>query len=189
MAGKLSKGPRAMKLPRQFLSAARDRRAGAAARAAGAARAHDPFRAAAHRKGARQGAGAGAPGRRRARQSRGRDSGRRQGGGARAASSRWRRRTTSARPGCGRGSMRSTRPGCSTTSPRSSPRSATSSTSIMLPKVEGDWDIHYLDQLLAQLEARHGVSTADPDPRHPGNRAGRQQRRGDRRPPRRACTA
>jgi len=29
---------------------------------------------------------------------------------------------------------------------------------IMLPKVEGPWDIHYLDQLLAQLEAKHGVS-------------------------------
>src|SRR5262249_51004361 len=29
---------------------------------------------------------------------------------------------------------------------------------IMLPKVEGVWDIHYLDQLLAQLEARHHVS-------------------------------
>jgi len=29
---------------------------------------------------------------------------------------------------------------------------------IMLPKVEGPWDIHYLDQLLAQLEARHGVT-------------------------------
>jgi malyl-CoA/(S)-citramalyl-CoA lyase len=28
---------------------------------------------------------------------------------------------------------------------------------IMLPKVEGDWDIHYLDQLLAQLEARHSI--------------------------------
>ena len=28
---------------------------------------------------------------------------------------------------------------------------------IMLPKAEGPWDIHYLDQLLAQLEARHGV--------------------------------
>jgi malyl-CoA/(S)-citramalyl-CoA lyase len=28
---------------------------------------------------------------------------------------------------------------------------------LMLPKVEGPWDIHYLDQLLAQLEARHGV--------------------------------
>ena len=28
---------------------------------------------------------------------------------------------------------------------------------IMLPKVDGPWDIHYLDQLLAQLEARHAV--------------------------------
>lgn len=29
---------------------------------------------------------------------------------------------------------------------------------IMLPKVEGAWDIHYLDQLLAQLEAKAGLS-------------------------------
>jgi len=29
---------------------------------------------------------------------------------------------------------------------------------VMLPKVEGAWDIHYLDQLLAQLEARAGVT-------------------------------
>lgn len=29
---------------------------------------------------------------------------------------------------------------------------------IMLPMVEGPWDIHYLDQLLAQLEAAHGVA-------------------------------
>ena len=28
---------------------------------------------------------------------------------------------------------------------------------VMLPKVEGPWDIHYLDQLLAQCEARCGV--------------------------------
>jgi malyl-CoA/(S)-citramalyl-CoA lyase len=28
---------------------------------------------------------------------------------------------------------------------------------IMLPMVEGPWDIHYLDQLLAQLEAKHAV--------------------------------
>jgi len=28
---------------------------------------------------------------------------------------------------------------------------------IMLPKVEGPWDIHYLDQLLAQLEAKHSI--------------------------------
>jgi malyl-CoA/(S)-citramalyl-CoA lyase len=29
---------------------------------------------------------------------------------------------------------------------------------IMVPKVEGPWDIHYVDRLLAQLEARHGLS-------------------------------
>jgi malyl-CoA/(S)-citramalyl-CoA lyase len=28
---------------------------------------------------------------------------------------------------------------------------------IMVPKVQGPWDIHYVDQLLAQLEARHGL--------------------------------
>jgi malyl-CoA/(S)-citramalyl-CoA lyase len=28
---------------------------------------------------------------------------------------------------------------------------------VMLPKVEGPWDIHYLDQLLAQMEARHAI--------------------------------
>ncbi len=28
---------------------------------------------------------------------------------------------------------------------------------IMVPKVDGPWDIHYMDQLLAQLEARHGI--------------------------------
>jgi malyl-CoA/(S)-citramalyl-CoA lyase len=28
---------------------------------------------------------------------------------------------------------------------------------VMLPKVEGPWDIHYIDQLLAQLESKHGV--------------------------------
>jgi malyl-CoA/(S)-citramalyl-CoA lyase len=29
---------------------------------------------------------------------------------------------------------------------------------IMIPKVEGPWDIHFVDQLLALLEARHGVT-------------------------------
>ena len=89
-------------------------------------------------------------------------------------------RSISARPACGRGSTRSTRPGRSTTSPRSSPRSATSSTSSCCRRSRAPWDIHYLDQLLAQLEAQHAHQEADPDPRHPGNRAGRQQCRGDR---------
>jgi malyl-CoA/(S)-citramalyl-CoA lyase len=29
---------------------------------------------------------------------------------------------------------------------------------IMLPKVEGPWDIHFADQFLAQLEARHAIA-------------------------------
>ncbi len=29
---------------------------------------------------------------------------------------------------------------------------------VMLPKVDGPWDIHYLDQMLAQLEARHRIT-------------------------------
>jgi malyl-CoA/(S)-citramalyl-CoA lyase len=28
---------------------------------------------------------------------------------------------------------------------------------LMLPKVEGPWDIHFIDRLLAQLEAKHGL--------------------------------
>ena len=28
---------------------------------------------------------------------------------------------------------------------------------MMVPKVEGPWDIHYVDRLLAQLEAKAGV--------------------------------
>src|SRR3712207_4749812 len=29
---------------------------------------------------------------------------------------------------------------------------------IMVPKVEGPWDIHYVDRILAQLEAKHGLT-------------------------------
>ena len=29
---------------------------------------------------------------------------------------------------------------------------------MMVPKVEGPWDIHYMDQMLAVLEARHGLT-------------------------------
>jgi malyl-CoA/(S)-citramalyl-CoA lyase len=31
---------------------------------------------------------------------------------------------------------------------------------VMIPKVEGPWDIHYVDRLLAQLEAKHKVQRA-----------------------------
>ena len=51
---------------------------------------------------------------------------------------------------------------------------------VMVPKVEGPWDIHYVDRLLAQLEAKARAGAADPRPRDPRDRAGRGQRRGDR---------
>src|SRR5919106_6822663 len=31
---------------------------------------------------------------------------------------------------------------------------------VMIPKVEGPWDIHYVDRLLAQLEAKAGLKRA-----------------------------
>src|SRR4029077_2720241 len=31
---------------------------------------------------------------------------------------------------------------------------------VMVPKVEGPWDIHYVDRLLAQLEAKAGLGRA-----------------------------
>ena len=52
---------------------------------------------------------------------------------------------------------------------------------IMLPKVEGPWDIHYLDQLLAQLEARHEVTKPILIHAILETARGRQQCRGDRR--------
>ena len=51
---------------------------------------------------------------------------------------------------------------------------------VMVPKVEGPWDIHYVDRLLAQLEARAGLERPILAPRDPRDRAGRGQRRGDR---------
>ena len=49
----------------------------------------------------------------------------------------------------------------------------------MVPKVEGPWDIHYVDRLLAQLEAQAQAAAADPGARDPRDRARRHQRRGD----------
>ena len=51
----------------------------------------------------------------------------------------------------------------------------------MVPKVEGPWDIHYVDRLLAQLEAKAGLER--PILMHCDARdgAGRGQPRGDRR--------
>ena len=60
---------------------------------------------------------------------------------------------------------------------------------IMLPKVEGAWDIHYLDQLLAQLEARHAVEKPILIHAILETAEGVEQCRRRSRPPRRACTA
>jgi citrate lyase beta subunit len=59
---------------------------------------------------------------------------------------------------------------------------------IMVPKVEGAWDIHYVDRLLAQLEARAGSrsrSWSTRSSRPPS--ASRTSRRSAA--PRRACRA
>ena len=66
-------------------------------------------------------------------------------------------RSSSARPRCGRASTRSSRRGCSTTSRSSSSEIGDKLDVIMVPKVEGPWDIHYVDRLLAQLEAKAGL--------------------------------
>ncbi len=50
---------------------------------------------------------------------------------------------------------------------------------IMMPKVEGPEDIHYVDRLLAQLEAKAGLDRAAPRARDPRDRPWRGQRRGD----------
>ena len=59
---------------------------------------------------------------------------------------------------------------------------------IMVPKVEGPWDIHYVDRLLAQLEAKAGSSGRSSSTRswRPGS-AWSTSRRSP--PPARACRA
>ena len=47
---------------------------------------------------------------------------------------------------------------------------------IIIPKVEGPWDIHFVDQLLAQLEAKARRHETDPDSCPPGDRPGGQER-------------
>ena len=65
--------------------------------------------------------------------------------------------TTSATPSSGPGSTRSTRRGRSTTSPPLVTEIGDKLDVIMIPKVEGPEDIHYVDRLLAQLEAKAGL--------------------------------
>ena len=50
---------------------------------------------------------------------------------------------------------------------------------VMVPKVEGAEDIHYVDRLLAQSEARSGDRATDPDPCVARDGAWCGQRRGD----------
>ena len=50
---------------------------------------------------------------------------------------------------------------------------------IMVPKVQGAEDIHYVDRLLAQLEAKAGLEPPDPGARDPRDRPRRGQHRGD----------
>ena len=50
---------------------------------------------------------------------------------------------------------------------------------IMIPKVEGAEDIHYVDRLLAQLEAKAGLTEPAAGPRPPRDGPWRGQRRGD----------
>ena len=60
---------------------------------------------------------------------------------------------------------------------------------IMVPKVEGPWDIHYVDRLLAQLEAKAGLERPILVHAILETRPGRRQPRGDRRRLARACRA
>jgi malyl-CoA/(S)-citramalyl-CoA lyase len=63
-------------------------------------------------------------------------------------------RPKSARPACGPASTASTRPWALDDVTEIVAKAGDKLDVIMLPKVEGPWDIHYLDQLLAQLEAK-----------------------------------
>ena len=76
---------------------------------------------------------------------------------ARPASSPWRRPAISARPDCGRAINALNSPWVLDDITEIVAAVGDKLDVIMLPKVEGAWDIHYLDQLLAQLEAKHAV--------------------------------
>ena len=59
----------------------------------------------------------------------------------------------------------------------------------MVPKVEGPWDIHYVDRLLAQLEAKAGLERPILVHAILETAQGVDQPRGDRRRLARACRA
>ena len=142
------------------------------------AEADDPLLPGVEREDARQGARHGRHGRRPARQPRGRRAGGRQGG-------------RPGRPGRGRASVDfGDTQFWTRVNSLDSPWGLDDLTAavleagdeldvIMIPKVEGPEDIHYVDRLLAQLEAKAGLDRAAAGPRHPRDRPRRRQRRGD----------
>ena len=168
-----------MKLAAPVLRAARHRRAGAHARLAGAAGAHDPFRAAASGQAARQGARTRPSGRRGAGQSGGRHSGRGQGGGAQGLH----------RDGQG-GRLRGDRivdahqraQFALGARRRDRDRRRGRRQARRHHAAEGRWALgHPLSRSVAgAARSAPQDQKADPDPRHSGNRAGRQQCGGDR---------
>ena len=60
---------------------------------------------------------------------------------------------------------------------------------IMVPKVEGPWDIHYIDRLLAQLEAKAGLERPILVHATAGDRARASSTSRRSRPPARGCRA
>ena len=98
-------------------------------------------------------------------------------------------RSTSATRRSGRASTASTARGASTTSRTLVGAIGNRLEVVMIPKVEGPWDIHYVDRLLAQLEAKHerasGRSSCTPSSRP--RWASPTSRRSA--PPARACRA
>ena len=109
--------------------------------------------------------------RRAARQPRGRDRGRQQDRGARGPREDRPRDRLRRHASSGRASTASTARGCSTTCTTLVAEIGDKLDVIMIPKVEGPWDIHYVDQLLAQLEAKAGLREPLLDPRDPRDRA------------------
>ena len=146
-----------MKLPRPFFAPLAIGAPAAAARTAGAARAHDPFRAAAYREGAREGA-ASSSGRSTwcsaIWKTRSRSTPRRP---RATASSPWRKATDFGATGLWTRINALNSPWALDDVIEIVGAVGDKLDVIMLPKVEGPWDIHYLDQLLAQLEARHAI--------------------------------
>ena len=93
------------------------------------------------------------------------------------------------RPRCGRASTRSSRPWVLDDITELVTEIGDRLEVIMVPKVEGPWDIHYVDRLLAQLEAAAGLERPILVHAILETSPGRRQPRGDRHRLARACRA